>query len=157
MWSVSGAIDPAAFGEMLHGARERFDYVFLDAPAGIDAGFHLAAAYADRILLVTGPDPAAVRDACRTGEQLELMGKIGVRLIVNRVDSDLIYAMNLTVDDVMDRSGLPLLGIVPEDYNVTLAAAFSKPLLAYTKRGAAAACRRIAKRIEGYPVPIALR
>ncbi len=153
----AGAIDPAAFGEMLHGARERFDYVFLDAPAGIDAGFHLAAAYADRILLVTGPDPAAVRDACRTGEQLELMGKIGVRLIVNRVDSDLIYAMNLTVDDVMDRSGLPLLGIVPEDYNVTLAAAFSKPLLTYTKRGAAAACRRIAKRIEGYPVPIALR
>ena len=39
---------------------------------------------------------------------------------------------------------------------VTLAAAFGKPLLTYTKRGAAAACRRIAKRIQGMPVKIDL-
>ena len=39
---------------------------------------------------------------------------------------------------------------------VTLAAASSKPLLYQTKRGAAAACRRIARRIEGSVVPIAL-
>ena len=45
---------------------------------------------------------------------------------------------------------------VPEDPNVTLAAASSKPLLYQTKRGAAAACRRIARRIEGSVVPIAL-
>ena len=32
--------------------------------------------------------------------------------------------MDVTVDDVMDKAGLPLLGIVPEDANVTLAAAF---------------------------------
>ena len=56
----------------------------------------------------------------------------------------------------MDRTGLPLLGLVPEDPNVTLAAASSKPLLYQTKRGAAAACRRIARRIEGSVVPIAL-
>ena len=61
--------------------------------------------------------------------------------------------MDVTVDDVMDSAGLPLLGIVPEDANVTLAAAFESPLLRYTKRGAAAACRRIAKRILGLPEP----
>ena len=62
--------------------------------------------------------------------------------------------MNLTVDDIMDQSGLPLLGIVPEDRNVVLAAAFRQPLLGYTNKGAAAACRRIAKRIQGITVPI---
>ena len=60
------------------------------------------------------------------------------------------------MDDVMDNAGLPLIGIVPEDPNVTLAAAFGKPLLTYTKRGAAAACGRIAKRIQGMPVKIDL-
>lgn len=149
-------IDQEAFGRMLKAACERFDYVLLDAPAGIDAGFRLAARYAGRILLVTGPDPAAVRDAARAGELLERMGKDNVRLIVNRVNKKMVSAMDLTVDDVMDRTGLPLLGLVPEDPNVVLAAAFSKPLLYQTRRGAAAACRRIAKRIQGRVVPVSL-
>ena len=137
-------------------ARERFDYVFLDAPAGVDAGFRLAAAKADRVLLVTLSDPAAVRDASRTGQMLELMGKDNVRLIVNRISTRLVSSMARTIDDVMDDTGLPLIGIVPDDPSVTLAAAFGKPLLTYTKKGAAAACSRIAKRIQGMPVRIDL-
>lgn len=149
-------IDPSAFLELLRSGRERFDYIFLDAPAGIDAGFRLAARYADRVLLVTGPDPAAVRDAGRTGQLLELMEKQQVRLIVNRISKKMATAMKLTVDDVMDQTGLPLAGIVPEDPNVVLAAAFQTPLLKYTRKGAAAACRRIAKRLQGRSTPINL-
>ena len=147
-------MDPEAFAKLLFEARSRFDYIFLDAPAGIDAGFQLAARYADRVLLVTGSDPAAVRDASRAAEVLELMGKTHVRLIVNRIHPKMVSAMDLTVDDVMDRAGLPLIGIVPEDPNITLAAAFGKPLLKHTKKGAAAACRRIAKRVQGLSVNI---
>lgn len=147
-------VDQEAFSQMLDAARDKFRFVFLDAPAGIEAGFNLAAKYADRILLVTGPDPASIRDAARAGELLELMGKRDVRMIVNRISKKMISAMSLTVDDVMDRAGLPLIGIVPEDDDVMLAAAFDRPLLRYTRRGAAAACRRIAKRIQGLAVPV---
>ncbi len=149
-------IDSDSFAAMVMTARERFDYVFLDAPAGVDAGFRLAAAKADRVLLVTLSDPAAVRDASRTGQMLELMGKDNIRLIVNRISPRLVSSMDRTIDDVMDDTGLPLIGIVPDDPNVTLAAAFGKPLLTYTKKGAAAACCRIAKRIQGMPVRIEL-
>ena len=151
------AVDMQAFTDMLRKARKHFKYVFLDAPAGLDAGFRLCAANADRCLLVTNSDPAAVRDATKVGQQLELLGKTDIRLIVNRVNKKMFETMDVTVDDVMDKAGLPLLGIVPEDANVTLAAAFEQPLLAYTKKGAAAACRRIAKRIQGLPEPISVR
>ena len=147
-------IDETAFGTMLNEARKEFKYVFLDAPAGIDAGFRLCAQYADRVILVTGADPASVRDATRAGELLELMGKRNVRIIVNRVNEKLYKTVKVTIDDIMDRAGLPLLGIVPDDGNVVLSAAFEKPLLATTKKGAAAACKRIAKRIRGQSVPI---
>lgn len=150
------SVDAAAFGRMLHEAREKFDYVFLDAPAGIDAGFELAARFADRVLLVTSADPAAVRDAAKTGQCLEQMGKTDVRLVVNRVNSRLFSSMAVTIDDVMDTAGLPLIGVVPDDQNVTLAAAFSKPLLAQTRRGAARACVSIAKRIQGQRVPLSI-
>lgn len=149
-------VNKDSFRAMLSNARARYQYVFLDAPAGIDTGFQLAAQFADRVLLVTGPDPAAVRDASRAGELLELMGKRDVRLIVNRINPKMVSAMALTVDDVMDRAGLPLIGVVPEDPNVTLSAAFYKPLLKHTKRGASAACRRIAKRIQGLRVNVTL-
>ena len=150
------AIDRDAFGAMLEQARTRFDYVLLDAPAGIDAGFDLAARFADRVLMVTGPDPAAVRDAARAAEVLEDMGKGNVRLIVNRINKKMASAMNITVDDIMDRAGLPLMGVVPEDENMILAAAFRQPLLGYTRKGAALACRRIARRIRGMHVPVRL-
>ena len=150
------AVDPAAFGALLSRARERFTYVLLDAPAGIEAGFSLAARFADRIVLVTGPDPAAIRDASRAADVLELMGKQNVRLVVNRVSRKMLSAMGMTVDDIMDQAGLPLLGIVPEDPDVTMAAAYCQPLLGYKSKGAAAACRRIARRIRGLSVPVRL-
>ena len=149
-------IDPIAFSAMLNDARQHYSYVFLDAPAGIEESFLLAARYADRILLVTGPDPAAIRDASRAGQVLEKMEKTNVRLIVNRIDRKTASLLNITVDDIMDQAGLPLIGVVPEDQSVILAAAFQQPLLGYTRKGAAAACCRIAKRILGYATPIQL-
>ena len=151
-------IDPEAFLATMGKARQNFDYVFLAAPAGVDAGFRLVSQAADRFLLVTGAGPAAVRDAARVGDLLELMGRKNVRLIVNRVDKSMLGAVCLTIDDVMDTAGLPLAGVVPEDHRVTLAASFGQPLLRYAPRCAAAkACSRIAKRIEGYHQPVTLR
>ena len=147
-------IDRLEVANMLEQARRQFHYVFLDAPAGVDAGFRLAAMCADRVILVTGADPAAIRDARQAADRLELMGKKNVRLVVNRITKKMAEAMAITVDDVMDQAGLPLLGIVPEDPNVVLAAAFRQPLLGYTTKGAAAACKRIAKRLQGMRVPI---
>ena len=151
-------IDPDGFAEMLHRARRLFDYILLDAPAGVDAGFRLVVRNADRCLVVTGAGPAAIRDACRVGELLELAGKQNVRLIVNRVDRDMLSVVRVTIDDVMDTAGLPLLGVVLEDPCVTLAASFGKPVLQYAKRcEAAKAYRRIARRIQGFPEPMKLR
>ena len=148
------SVDSEAFRDMVRRAKREFDYIFLDAPAGIDAGFELAAKYADRCLIVTGADPAAMRDAARAASRLELMGKTDVKLIVNRVSRRLFSTMSVTVDAVMDTAGLPLIGVVPEDQNVTLAAAFGAPLITYTTRGAAKACEAIAKRLEGRHVPL---
>lgn len=151
-------INPIAFGDMLQSARQKFDYIFLDAPAGVDAGFRLVSQVADRFLLVTGAGPAAVRDAARVGDILEIMGKSNIRLIVNRVDRNMLSTVRLTIDDVMDTAGLPLIGVVLEDPNVTLAASFGQSVLHYAKRcDAAKAYRKIANRIQGFSEPITLR
>lgn len=153
----AGDIDPDAFSRMLRDARDVFDYIFLDAPAGVGSGFRLVSAPAENFLLVTGSGPAAIRDAARVGDLLELSGKRRIRLIVNRIDRDMLQSLRLNVDDVMDAAGFPLAGIVPEDPDVTLAAARGKPLLSVRRSCAAAACRRIARRLDGQYVPVPLR
>ena len=158
MIGAAQEIDPEKFEKMLWEARRDFEYIFLDAPAGVDTGFRLATKFADRFLVVTGAGPAAVRDAARVSDLLELMGTKNVRLIVNRIDRELLSTVKMTVDDVMDSAGLPLMGVVLEDPNVTLAAAFGKPLLLYAHRcNAAKAYRKIANRIQGFHEPITLR
>ena len=148
-------IDGQKFAVFLEEAKKNFQFVILDAPAGIEDGFRLCARHADQVILVANADPASVRDAAKAGELLEKMGKTQVRVAVNRVNEKLYHTLRVTVDDVMDRAGLPLIGIVPDDPDVTLAAAFETPLLRYNKRAdATKACRRIAKRIQGFPEPI---
>lgn len=149
-------INEESFAVMIQNAKELFDYVLMDAPAGVDAGFRLTALNADRIFVVTNSDPASIRDAGRIGQLLELMGRANVRLIVNRINPKLIDALSQNVDDIMDEAGLPLIGVVPEDSAILIAAANRIPLLMYTRRGAAAAFRRITRRIQGKTTPIKL-
>ena len=150
-------LDGAAFARLLDEARRRFDWCLIDAPAGVGAGFRLSTVGADRVIVVASADPAAMRDASRAADLVELQGSGELQLVVNRVSAAMYRRMHATVDDVMDGVGLPLLGIVPEDPAVTLAAAAGQPLVLYTDRGAAVACLRIARRLQGRRVPLPRR
>lgn len=143
--------------QMVENARWQYDFVLLDCPSGIAQGVATLAQSADRCILVTTADPAAIRCAERTGQELEKLGCREVRLLLNRLQQAHLKAMHMTIDDVMDTVGLPLLGFVPEDENLSLAAVKGKPYLKYSRKGAAVACLRITKRIQGLPSPIAVR
>ena len=123
------------FGAMLRQAKSKFDWILLDAPAGLGRGFQLATAFADEAIVVTLADPASQRDAARATELLLARREIPVRMAVNLV-------------------GLPLLGLVPEDASVVLAAASGRLLIDFTEQGAAKACHNLAGRLEGRRVPL---
>lgn len=142
-------IDRKAFSKLIAQVREQYDYCLIDAPAGVGIGFELAIAHADRILAVSTPDLASMRDAASVTDMLLALKKEDIRLVVNRITPKLFRRMHLTVDDVMDDVGLPLMGIVPEDFNVMLAAARHEPLILYSDQGAAVACLHLARRLEG--------
>lgn len=151
---MTDAVEDAAFAQMLAQARSQFDWVLLDAPAGIGNGFQRAARYADRALTVALADPASLRDAGCAAQLLRQMGVLQIQLVVNRVSRKLYKQLGTTIDDVMDQVGLPLLGMVPEDTDVVLAAVAGKPLVEFTKGGAAEGCRRIARRLLNEKVPL---
>jgi len=146
------SVDERGIAALLDEARQQFDYILLDAPAGLDAGFRLAACAADRAIVVATNDASSLRDAQRAVGELNHIKQ--VHLVVNRVQPKLLRRLRTTIDDAMDTAGLPLLGVVPEDPKVVLAANRGKPLILTGRRGAANACLNIAKRIEGHRAPI---
>ncbi len=138
---------------LLKDVRQRFDYCLLDAPAGLGAGFELATAAADRCVVVTTTDASSLRDAQHTVMELEHFGPGKLHLVVNRVRKKLLRSMHATIDDAIDKAGLPLLGVVPEDDALPLSLNRGT-LLPTSFSAAAAAYRNIAKRMQGERAPL---
>lgn len=140
------------FRVLVEEARQTFDWVLVDAPAGLGTGFRLAVSGADRAIAVSTSDPASLRDVQRAVSELGDLSP--VHLVVNRVKRRLLRRMGATIDDAMDAAGLPLLGLVPEDAQVVLAANSGRPVCQVTEKGAARAYVNIARRIRGETVPL---
>ena len=139
--------------DLLRQARDRFDYVLIDSPAGLGSGFRLASCGADRAVVVSTNDSSALRDAQRTVTELGRSIDT-IHLVMNRIQPKLMRRLRTTIDDAMDAAGLPLLGVVPEDAQVILAANTSQPLILTSRKGAALAYLNIAKRLLGERVPL---
>ena len=121
------------FGAMLRQAKGKFDWILLDAPAGLGRGFQLATAFADEAIVVTLADPASQRDAARATELL-LARRVSTAAACPSSVSSVFAAVSVT--------------------GGVLAAASGRLLIDFTEQGAAKACHNLAGRLEGRRVPL---
>lgn len=134
--------------------RSDFDFVLIDSPAGIEAGFRNAASGADEALVVTTPEVSAVRDADRIIGLLESMEKAPISLIVNRIKPEMVKRGDmLAVQDVLDILAVDLIGVIPDDESVVTSSNKGEPLTFSNGSEASQAFLNIAQRISGKEVP----
>ncbi|HEX3468996.1 MAG TPA: septum site-determining protein MinD [Candidatus Elarobacter sp.] len=141
-------VDTAAFRELVSSLRDRFDFVLVDCPAGIEKGFVNAIAGADEAIIVCTPEVSAVRDADRV---VGLLGdQRNVKLIVNRLRPALVRkGKMLSVDDVNGILRLTLLGVVAEAPDVIVSTNRGEPVALDGASPVGEAYRQIAQRITG--------
>ncbi|EFJ50949.1 hypothetical protein VOLCADRAFT_57583, partial [Volvox carteri f. nagariensis] len=107
-----------------------YQFIILDCPAGIDVGFINAISPAKESLIVTTPEITSIRDADRVAGLLEANGIYNVKLLVNRVRPDMIQKNDMmSVKDVQEMLGIPLLGAIPEDPQVIISTNRGEPLV----------------------------
>ena len=149
-------LTPEDMGKIATMLGESFDYVLIDAPAGIEGGFKNAMAAAKEAIVVTTPEVSAVRDADRVIGLLNAEGVKPIQLVLNRVRPKMMANQEmLSVSDVTDILALPLLGLVLEDEQVIVSTNRGEPLtLNGTKSPAARAYTNVAKRLLGEEVPL---
>ncbi len=148
-------IDRSALRRLCRWLADHYEYVLIDAPAGVGEGFRDVIHCAQRCIVVSTPDLTAVRDAGRTAAIIAGIRPIRTELVINKVRKQMIrkgYLQN--VDQVMDAVSLPLLGLVPHDDAVVISAN-SGGILPQEKSVTAAAFKNIAGRLEGADIPLA--
>lgn len=150
-------ISPEQVRKIIEQLKPDHDYVVIDCPAGIEQGFRNAIAGADRAIVVTTPENAAVRDADRVIGLLEKSQIASPKLIINRIRPNLLKSGDmLEIDDICQVLAIDLLGIVPDDEQVIKAANAGEPTVLNPSSSAAIAYRNIARRLLGESVPLQL-
>lgn len=134
---------------------DAFDLILIDAPAGIGAGLRRAAKAAQRAIVVATPDTVSVRGAWSVAKLLLQEGIGQARLVVNRFDSKQVKKNKLfNIDTAIDKTGVQLIGVVPEEKNLISASVTGKKLK--KKSAAAKAFERILRRVLGEHIPLKL-
>jgi septum site-determining protein MinD len=127
---------------------ERFEFVLIDCPAGIEMGFKNAIAGADHAIVVCTPEVSAVRDADRVVGLLPNTWR--PELIINRLRPHLVKrGKMLSVDDVNGILRLPLLGVIADEPGVIVATNRGEPLALDAQSETGAAYRAIAAKLAG--------
>jgi len=118
------ALDPEGVGRVIDELKQMgFDYIICDSPAGIEKGAQMAMYFADEAIVVTNPEVSSVRDSDRVLGLLAAKtsraeaGGTAIRshLLLTRYSPAMVKRGEmLSVADVLELLGIPLLGVIPE-------------------------------------------
>ena len=149
------SVSPSDMIRVCNELRSDLDWILIDSPAGIERGFKNAIAPADEVIVITNPEVSAVRDADRIIGIVEAEEKGTPRLLINRLDTEMVKQNNmLSADDVVDLLAIDLLGIIPEDKAVIISTNKGIPIALDTSSLAGQAYHNIARRLLGEDVPL---
>ncbi|AQR97650.1 septum site-determining protein MinD [Clostridium saccharoperbutylacetonicum] len=148
-------ISPQEMLKIVKELKEEFDYVLIDSPAGIEQGFENAVIGADKAIIVVNPEITSVRDADRVIGKLDAKGLDDHAVVVNRLNYEMTKNGDmLDVSDIIETLSIELLGVVPDDRNITISTNKGEPIVLEEGAFAGQAFKNIARRITGEEVPL---
>ncbi|HAN43853.1 MAG TPA: septum site-determining protein MinD [Ruminococcaceae bacterium] len=148
------SIDKSALKRIINQIRFDYDYIFIDSPAGIGAGFETGLSVADSALLVVTPDPICVRDAVNVSDKLLKSGiKGGCKLIINKVPTKRRLRPMQDFDIIIDRVELGLIGVIANDEKIVCYQSGGLPL---PNGSSSQVFKNIARRILGEYIPLSV-
>ncbi len=156
------ALDSLKIKQLIEDLSSEFEYILLDAPAGIESGYEHTIEFADTAIVVVNPEVSSIRDSDRAIGVLDSKSQkvkdgfdVDKYLIINRIVPEMVESGEmLSSDDILEILSIKLLGKVAEDKGVIDASNQGVPIILNPKSMAGAAYRRIADRLCGDNVPI---
>ena len=145
-------VDSERLEQVLKDIADEYDFVLLDAPAGIEKNVMAAISASDQVLLITAPDSPSVADALKTKIVSQRLNVQPIGVIINFVRGE---KGEITADDMMKMLELPVYGLVPFDDEMRksfMQEKVSPLMIRKPTTPASVEIQRIAAKIGGYQV-----
>ncbi len=140
-------------GEICSALKKYFEYIIIDTGAGINSHVFDIVEQANLILVVSTPDQVCIRDASLMSDEFYNRGNKRQRLIINKVSKKVIgKSLVANLDEIIDKVGIQLIGVIPDDFKMTVATGTGKPIPSDSE--ALRAIDAITKRLGGDFVPL---
>lgn len=138
-------------------SEEKFalDLVIIDTSGSADDSARLAYPLCNTAIIVTNQTEVSIRAAEATGYSLSREADKDLWLVINNFETDIKKGTKATALEIIDRTRLPIMGIVPRDDE--LCESQEKGLLVFENKksgNATAAFDNIAARLAGRHVPL---
>lgn len=125
-----GEITPLHMKVLCRKLSEKFDYIIVDAPAGIDDGLAVAAGGADMALVVMAPNYASARDGEMVRLVLKELGVDKTAMVINKLNMEFIRkGFAPEVSELVRGFSRELLGVIQEDENIAVSTNLGVPIV----------------------------
>lgn len=152
--SLSGNSDEfneEIFREIIDGLKNDFEYIVIDCQSGINDSVKCSVSLSDEVIVTVLPSVSSVRQTETLLAQFDGLTSANLRLLINKIYPKLGECMS--ADDVLDKLGRNLLGILPYDTEILLS--FDNAPVAEKESSIfSQAYLNITKRLLGEKVPI---
>ncbi len=115
-----------ALSDILDTVKEKYDYVIIDSPTGINKNSILSISLADEVIQVMNPDIASLAGAMKIQTISDSMGKPFRGVFINRTG---VNPNELSNDRIESTLGLRILETIIEDNSVRNSLAFKTPVV----------------------------
>jgi len=135
--SISGfkQADPEKLRDIVGKLVDEYEFILLDSPAGISKESMVPLAVSDEVILITNPELPSVTDTLKTKLMTEIVDRKIKGTVVNRVMG---AKGELAASKIEDLLEVEVLGVIPNDINITKAATFKVPVVVRTPGSPAA-------------------
>ncbi|MDG6243861.1 MAG: cell division ATPase MinD [Methanolobus sp.] len=139
-------------GDILESVREKYDFIILDSPTGINKNSIFSISIADEIIQVMTPDIVSLAGAMKIKAISDNLEKPFRGVLLNRAG---ITQNELSREKIESTLGLRILETIAEDKNVNNSLAFKSPVvIKYPGLPTAVSFNRQAAEIAGIKVPL---
>lgn len=145
----NGEVTPLHIKVLCRKLKEKFDYIIIDAPAGIDDGMVVASAGMDMGIIVVNPEYASLRNAEIVKATLEEQGISDIAYVVNKINLRLIESGKApSFEEVTKNIRDKIVGIIQEDENIHISTNIGIPIVAMKDTYIAKSFWAMAERIK---------
>ena len=150
------AVNAEQIVDICRSVKKYFEYIIIDTGAGINSHVFDIVEQANLILVISTPDPVCIRDASLMSDEFYNRGNKSQRLIINKISKKIIGSELISnLDEIIDKVGVQLIGVIPDDFKMTVATGKGDPIP--TESDAPKAFDAISKRLGGEFVPLTVK